>query len=82
MPLQDILKIKLKLQRFYHISTFDIDRIGFWELEEYLKIVEQFAKEEKKQEEEQQKSTNMPNYDTGGMMRNANNMMSKLPKYK
>lgn len=84
MPLHDILKIKLQLQKMYRLQEETIDKYPFWMLEENIKIVDELNDEERKAEEEQQKqqNANMPDYNMSNAMNNANNMMNNVPKFK
>lgn len=86
MPLTDLLKIKILIQRDdAHINEGVIDEWPFYILEENIKIItelnEERRKAEEKQSAEQQQSYNLPKYDSNSMMNNVNNMMKNIPKF-
>lgn len=82
MPLKHILKNKLILQKNFNLQEYSIDRWPFWMFEENIKLVNEITEEEEKnrktQEGEQQ--SNMGNFDTNSIMKNAQNMTKNIPK--
>ncbi len=80
MPLTNLLKNKLLLQKHYHLQESSIDDWPFWMLEENIKIVNEIAEEEersrKKQEEKQQGG--MPNFNPSSYMSQMSNMANKF----
>jgi len=83
MPLKHILKNKLLLQKHFHLQEWSMESWPFWLFEENINLVNEISEEEeskrKKEEESQQKG--MPNFDANGMMKNASNMTSNMPKF-
>lgn len=82
MPLRNLLKSKLLLQKHYHLQETSIDAWPYWMLEENIKIVNEITDEEdkeRKKEEEKQKN-NTPNFNPSSYMNNMSNMASKFGK--
>lgn len=74
------------LQKHFHLQEMSIDNWPFWMFEENINIVNEIVEEEennrKKQEESQSSSMgNSKNFDTNSMMKNAQNMTSKMSKF-
>jgi len=76
MPLRPLLKNKILLQKHYNINEMCIDIWPFWQLEEYIKIVNDLNEEEERQrkQEEDQQQKNMPNFNPSSMMNSINNL--------
>lgn len=80
MPLTNLLKNKLLLQKHYHLQEWSIDDWPFWMLEENIKIVNEITEEEeraKKKDEESQKNS-APNFNPSSYMNQMSNMANKF----
>ena len=80
MPLTNLLKNKLLLQKHYHLQEWSIDDWPFWMLEENIKIVNQIAEEEEKQKkgQEEKQMSNMPNFNPSSYMNQMSSMANKF----
>lgn len=80
MPLKDLLKNKLLLQKHYHVQESYMDTWPFWMLEENISIVNEITEEEdrKQKEAEKQQQGSMPNFDPGQYMKNISGMTDKF----
>jgi len=80
MPLTNLLKNKLMLQKHYHLQEWSIDNWPFWMLEENIKIVNQIAEEEEKskKKDEEKQMGNMPNFNPSSYMSQMSGMASKF----
>ena len=64
-----------------HIAPFYIDKLPWWEYEEYVKrLNEKIERENKQQKESGADQTKIPDY--GKNMPNMNSMMNNMNKYK
>jgi len=80
MPLKNLLKNKLLLQKNWGCQESSIDRWPFWMLEENIKIVNEISEEEEKQrkkDDEKQKSS-VPNMNTSSFMNSISGMANKF----
>lgn len=82
MPLKHILKNKLILQKNFNLQEYSIDRWPFWMFEENIKLVNEITEEEEKNRKTQEgdQQSNMGNFDTNSIMKNAQNMTKNIPK--
>ena len=80
MPLRNILKNKLLLQKHYHVQESSIDSWPYWMFEENIKIVNELTDEEEKErkKEEESHKTNTPNFNPSSMMNSVSGMASKF----
>ena len=83
MPLKNILKNKLLLQKHFHTQEDAMDMWPFWMLEENIKIVNEIIEEEdqKRKDDEKAQQGNTPNIDTNSMMKSAANITNNIPKF-
>jgi hypothetical protein len=81
MPLTNILDNKFGFMELDHIPPYYIDKLSWWEYEEYVKRLNERVEKENKQSKEQQKNqTNIPDYSK--KIPNVNSIMNNLGKYK
>ena len=84
MPLTNILDNKFGFMDLDHIAPYFIDKLSWWEYEEYVKRLNDRIEKENKQQKENQGSTssqqNVPDYSK--KIPNMNSMMNNLNKYK
>lgn len=81
MPLMNILDNKFGFMDLDHIAPFYIDKLAWWEYEEYVKRLNDRIDRENKQHKESQKSQqNVPDYSK--KLPNVGSMMNNLGKYK
>lgn len=80
VPLRNLLKNKLLLQKHYHVSEFSIDEWPFWMLEENISIVNELTDEEekKRKEEEEKQQNSTPNFNPSSYMKDIGNMTNKF----
>ena len=83
MPLTDIFKNKLLLQKTFHTNEDSMNDWAFWHFEQVIKeangIIEDEEKSRRKDEESQKSQMpNMPN--TSSMMNGMSGMMNKFKK--
>jgi len=82
MPLTDIFKNKLLLQKAFHTNEESMNDWGFWQFEQNIieanKIIEDEDKSRRKDEETQK--AQMPNMNTSSMMNGMSGMMNKFKK--
>lgn len=81
MPLRDILKNKLLLQKHFNLQEISIDSWPFWQFEENIKLVNEIVDEEEKEQSKQEKQQSS-NFDANSMMKNAQSMTNNIPKPK
>ena len=82
MPLRDLLKNKILLQKNHNFNEEYIDQYPYWQYEEVIKIVNEIVEEEeknRKKEEESQKQ-NTPNFNPGSYMNKMGSMANKFKK--
>jgi len=76
-----ILDNKFGFMDLDHIAPFYIDKLPWWEYEEYVKrLNEKIERENKQQKESGADQTKIPDY--GKNMPNMNSMMNNMNKYK
>ena len=63
-----------------HIAPFYIDKLSWWEYEEYVKRLNDRIERDNKQQKESQSQQSTPDYSKN--MPNVNSMMNNLGKYK
>lgn len=64
-----------------HIAPYYIDKLAWWEYEEYVKrLNDRIERENKQQKEQQQQQQSQPDYSK--KIPNVNSIMSNLGKYK
>lgn len=82
MPLMTILDNKFGFMDLEHIAPYYIDKLSWWEYEEYVKRLNDKIERENKQHKESQSnsSSNMPDYSKN--MPNMNSVMNSINKYK
>lgn len=80
MPLKNILKNKLLLQKHYRLQEVSIDNWPFWQLEENIKLVNEITEEEEKQKktDEEKQKVNTPNFNPSSYMSQMSNMTNKF----
>ena len=71
------------LQKHFNTQEEAMDLWPFWMFEENIKLVNEIIEEEEKErkKDEEKQQSQMPNFDSNAMMRNASSMTSNLPKY-
>jgi hypothetical protein len=81
MPLTNILDNKFGFMDLDHIAPYYIDKLAWWEYEEYVKrLNDRIERENKQQKEQQQQQQSQPDYSK--KIPNVNSIMSNLGKYK
>lgn len=80
MPLTSILDNKFGFMDLDHIAPYYIDKLNWWEYEEYVKRLNDRIERENAQQKEQQKTQNMPDYSKN--IPNVNSLMNKMGNYK
>ena len=82
MPLTDIFKNKLLLQKTFHTNEESMDNYGFWHFEEVIKIANDSIEDENKsrRKDEESQKAQMPNMNTNSMMSGMSSMMNKFKK--
>ncbi len=83
MPLTTILDNKFGFMDLNHIAPYYIDKLAWWEYEEYVKRLNERIKRENEQNKESQKNQgnqNTPDYTK--KLPNMNSIMNNLGKYK
>jgi hypothetical protein len=80
----NILDNKFGFMDIDHIAPFYIDKLPWWEFEEYIKRlndrIERENKQNKESQQHQQKQSNIPDY--SNKLPNVDSMMKNLGKYK
>jgi hypothetical protein len=84
MPLTNILDNKFGFMDLEHIAPYYIDKLSWWEYEEYVKRLNDRIDRENKQQKENSNSDGAQQSvpDFSKKMPNMNSMMSNLNKYK
>lgn len=81
MPLTTILDNKFGFMDLVHISPYYIDKLSWWEYEEYVKrLNDKVERENKQNKESQNSSSNLPDYSKN--IPNMNSVMNSINKYK
>ena len=81
MPLTSILDNKFGFMDLDHIAPFYIDKLPWWEYEEYVKrLNDRIERENKQHSENESQQKNIPDYSKN--MPNMNSMMNQMGKYK
>jgi len=75
-----ILDNKFGFMDLDHIAPFYIDKLSWWEYEEYVKRLNDRIERDNKQQKESQSQQSTPDYSKN--MPNVNSMMNNLGKYK
>ena len=86
--LRNLVKNKLFISKEWHIQPSEIDKLVYYEYEEFLEEINEYNKEQEKQQKEERKqydnmNKSMPNMNNmGSMMKNYQNSLPKvsLPK--
>jgi hypothetical protein len=77
----NILDNKFGFMDLDHIAPFYIDKLSWWEYEEYVKrLNDRIERENKQQKEAQKNQSSAPDYSKS--MPNMNSVMNNLGKYK
>lgn len=73
---------KIQICREYHIQPSEIDRLKFYEYEEYLDIILGIQKKEEEQRKKDEKNNKMPSLNS--LTRSVNQHMPKMsvPKFR
>lgn len=83
MPLTNILDNKFGFMDIDHIPPYYIDKLSWWEYEEYVTRLNAKIERENKQNQESQKNQQTPNMsDYSKKIPNIGSMMNNLGKYK
>lgn len=81
MPLTTILDNKFGFMDLEHIAPYYIDKLSWWEYEEYVKrLNDKVERENKQNKESQNSSSNLPDYSKN--IPNMNSVMNSINKYK
>jgi hypothetical protein len=81
MPLMNILDNKFGFMDIDHIAPYYIDKLSWWEFEEYVKrLNDRIERENKQNKESQTNQQKIPDYSKN--IPNMNSMMSGLGKFK
>lgn len=80
MPLRDLLKNKLLLQKHYHVNEIAMNNWPFWEFEENIDIINEITDDEEKQRKKQEdkQKTETPNFNPSSYMNSMSGMMNKF----
>ena len=80
MPLMSILDNKFGFMDLDHIAPFYIDKLTWWEYEEYVKRLNDRIERDNKQQKESQNQQQTSDYSKN--IPNMNSVMNNLGKYK
>lgn len=78
MPLKDILKNKIILQKNHGLQEAAIDKWSFWQFEENIKIINEIVEEEEKQKKKEDDSQKNANFNPSSYLRNLSNVSNKF----
>lgn len=79
--LRNLARNKLHICREWHIQPSEIDKLPYYQYEEYLELIQEHNKEEEKRRKQDEKNHKIPNMTS--MMNSMKNSMPKLniPKF-
>jgi hypothetical protein len=82
MPLTNILDNKFGFMDLDHIPPYYIDKLSWWEYEEYVKRLNDRIERENKQQKESQSQSQSGVPDYSKKMPNMSSVMNNIGKYK
>ena len=77
IDLRNLIKTKMSLAKHYNVQPSEIDRMSYWEFEDFLSDVNEDIKEENKRNEDE--NGKYKNMNPNSMMRQAQKGMPKMP---
>lgn len=78
ISLRNLARNKLHICKEWHIQPSEIDRMPYFQYEEYLELIQEFNKEEENRRKQEEKQYKMPNMNN--MMSSVKRNMPTIPK--
>lgn len=75
ISLRNLARNKLQIAKEWNIQPSEIDKLPYFQYEEYLELIQEFNKEEEKRRKKEEK-----NYKVPSMSNMMNSMKSSMPK--
>lgn len=75
ISLRNLARNKLQIAKEWNIQPSEIDKLPYFQYEEYLELIQEFNKEEEKRRKKEEK-----NYKIPSMSSMMNSMKSSMPK--